>query len=252
MTQIHPSAVIDKNAQLADGVVIGPNCVIDAGVSIGDGTILEANVVINGNVAIGRNNQFFPNCVIGCCPQVLRLTPDTKIGGLSIGNRNVIREQATIHPGIHPDSLTRIGSDNFLMVSVHIGVATLGNLVATAIVSRIGLRRLVYFSFVLMSIGLGGAALAPSLPALFVAQICIGLSQGVSYPVLMGMSIQHVADANRTTAMGLHQAVYAIGMFSGPWLSGILADAMGIQPMFGITALACLLLSVLVARRLVE
>jgi DHA1 family multidrug resistance protein-like MFS transporter len=60
--------------------------------------------------------------------------------------------------------------------------------------------------------------------------------------VLMGMSIQRVADAERATAMGLHQAVYAIGMFSGPWLSGILADAMGIQPMFGVTAAACLAL----------
>ena len=40
--------------------------------------------------------------------------------------------------------------------------------------------------------------------------------------------------------MGLHQAVYAIGMFAGPWLSGILADAMGIRPMFGVTAFACL------------
>jgi MFS family permease len=99
---------------------------------------------------------------------------------------------------------------------------------------------------------LGGAALAPSLPALFVSQFCIGLAQGISYPVLMGMSIQHVADANRTTAMGLHQAVYAIGMFSGPWLSGTLADAMGIQPMFGVTAFACLLLSVFATRWLTD
>ena len=121
MTQIHPSAVIDKDAQLADDVVVGPNCFIGAGVSIGAGTILEANVVISGNVTIGLNNQFFPNCVIGCCPQVLRLNPGTEIGGLSIGDGNVIREQVTIHPGIHPGSLTKIGSDNFLMVSVHIG-----------------------------------------------------------------------------------------------------------------------------------
>jgi len=121
MTQIHPSAVIDKDAQLADDVIVGPNCVVGAGVSIGTGTILNANVVIIGNVTIGRNNQFFPNCVIGCRPQVLRLTSETEIGGLTIGDGNVIREQVTIHPGIHPGSLTKIGSDNFLMVSVHIG-----------------------------------------------------------------------------------------------------------------------------------
>jgi UDP-N-acetylglucosamine acyltransferase len=121
MTQIHPSAVIHQDAQLADDVIVGPNCVIGADVSIGAGTILEANVVISGKVTIGRNNQFFPNCVIGCRPQVLRLTAETEIGGLAIGDGNMIREQVTIHPGIHPGALTTIGSDNFLMVSVHIG-----------------------------------------------------------------------------------------------------------------------------------
>jgi len=139
-----------------------------------------------------------------------------------------------------------------MLVSMHIGVVTLGNLVATAIVNRIGARRLVTLSFVLASAGLGGAALASSLSLLFVAQVCIGLSQGTVYPVLMGMSIRHVADAERTTAMGLHQAVYAIGMFGGPWLSGILADAVGIQPMFGVTALTCLVVGLLVTRWLIE
>jgi DHA1 family multidrug resistance protein-like MFS transporter len=63
----------------------------------------------------------------------------------------------------------------------------------------------------------------------------------------MGLSIQYVADAERTTAMGLHQAVYAIGMFGGPWLSGRLADAIGIRPTFGVTAFICLTLGLLVA-----
>jgi MFS family permease len=59
------------------------------------------------------------------------------------------------------------------------------------------------------------------------------------------MSIQHVAGPERTTAMGLHQAVYAIGMFVGPWLSGIFANALGLRPMLGITAGMCLVLGVL-------
>jgi MFS family permease len=66
----------------------------------------------------------------------------------------------------------------------------------------------------------------------------------------MGLGIQQVADAERTTAMGLHQAVYAIGMSGGPWLSGVLADAIGIQPMFGVTAFVCLVLGLLVTHRL--
>lgn len=63
---------------------------------------------------------------------------------------------------------------------------------------------------------------------------------GTGTPILMGMSIQKVQPSDRATAMGLHQGVYAIGMFAGPWLSGIMADAMGIQPMFAVTAGLCL------------
>jgi MFS family permease len=135
-----------------------------------------------------------------------------------------------------------------MLMSMHIGVVTLGNLLATAIVRRVGARRLVYLGFVLLSAGIGGAALAPSLSLIFVSQFCIGLAQGISYPVLMGLSIQYVADAERATAMGLHQAVYAIGMFGGPWLSGLLADAMGIRLTFGVTAFICLALGLLVTR----
>jgi MFS family permease len=133
---------------------------------------------------------------------------------------------------------------------VNISVALLGNLAATAIVNRTGARRLVYFSFVLLACGVGGVALANWLPILFIFQFCIGLAAGIAYPVLMGMSIRCVADDERTTAMGLHQAVYAIGMFTGPWVSGWLANAIGIRPTFGMTAFLCLTASLLVNRRL--
>ena len=132
------------------------------------------------------------------------------------------------------------------LLSLNIGVITVGNLLTSTIVNRLGARRLLYLSFVLQAIGIGGAALVPTLPWLFAAQICIGLSQSFGYPVMMGMSIEHVPDDKRTTAMGFFQAVYGIGMFAGPALSGVLADAMGIRPMFGVTALACLMVGLAV------
>ncbi|MHB0856721.1 MAG: MFS transporter [Anaerolineae bacterium] len=134
------------------------------------------------------------------------------------------------------------------LASLNIGVMSLGNLVATAAVRRTGARPMIYLGFVMSCLGTAGAALSPSIGALLAAAFVLGLSQGVSYPVLMGMSIEKVEDAQRTTAMGLHQAVYAIGMFAGPWMSGILADAMGIRPMFGVTAFAVLVLGVLGTR----
>jgi MFS family permease len=139
-----------------------------------------------------------------------------------------------------------------LLSSLNIGVLTLGNLLATAIVKRLGAQRLVYLSFVLLSLGIGLAALAPSLVLLFAAQLFIGLSQGIVAPVLMGMSIRYVVEAERTTAMGLHQSVYAVGMFAGPAVSGVLAKALGIRPMFGVTAFFCLALGLFATRWLTE
>ena len=55
----------------------------------------------------------------------------------------------------------------------------------------------------------------------------------------MGLSIERVDRGHRSTAMGIHQAVYAIGMFVGPSVGGVLADAMGIRAMFVIIAIFC-------------
>ncbi|MEJ2209061.1 MAG: MFS transporter [Anaerolineae bacterium] len=134
------------------------------------------------------------------------------------------------------------------LVSLHIGVFTLGGLLAATLSNRFGARRMVYAGFVMLAAGSAGAALAPALPYVFVVQFFLGLGLGISYPVLMGLSIRHVDDTQRTTAMGLHQAVYAVGMFAGPWLSGILADAVGLRPMLGITAAGCLALSLALIR----
>ena len=122
------------------------------------------------------------------------------------------------------------------LLSMNIGVFTVGNLAATTLSNRVGARRLVFVGVTLLACGAVIAALAPNLIVIFVAQFLIGLAQGATYPVLMGLSIRHVDDAKRSTAMGLHQSVYAIGMFAGPAVSGVVADAIGIRPMLGVTA----------------
>ena len=137
-----------------------------------------------------------------------------------------------------------------LLVSLDLVCMTLGSLAANFTARRIGGRRLVYGSFAILAAGAAGAAMSQSLRLLFVSQALIGLGTGISYSVLMGMSIEHVVDTERTTAMGLHQSVYAAGMFAGPWLGGLLASAMGIRPMFAATAAASLALGLLGTRLL--
>ncbi len=137
-----------------------------------------------------------------------------------------------------------------LLVSMHIALMTVMSLVTAAIVERVGARRLAGITFLLQSAGIGLAAFAPSLALVFAAQFALGVAQGLGYSVLMGLSIRDVDDSERTTAMGLHQSVYALGMFAGPWLSGLLADALGLRPMFGITAAAFLVVPLALVRLL--
>lgn len=139
-----------------------------------------------------------------------------------------------------------------LFTTLNLICYTTGNLAATTAVRWFGAQRMAYFSFIAAFIGVITAALAPSLGVLMAAQICLGLAIGTAYPVLMGLSIVHVGEQERATAMGLHQAIYAIGMFAGPWLSGIVAQGIGIRPMFGVTAFGAVVLGILGTRLLIE
>lgn len=121
MAKVHPTAIVGKRVHLDEDVVIGPYCVVGDGVSIGAGTVLDAHVVIADGVTIGRDNQLYPSCVIGCRPQVMGLDPGVKLGGLVIGDRNVIREYVTIHPSKYEGAVTEIGDDNLIMINAHIG-----------------------------------------------------------------------------------------------------------------------------------
>ncbi|AQT67337.1 Acyl-[acyl-carrier-protein]--UDP-N-acetylglucosamine O-acyltransferase [Anaerohalosphaera lusitana] len=118
---IHPTAVIEDSARLGDNVTVGPNCYIDKDAVIGDNTVMDANVIIGKSVKLGSGNTLFANSVVGRPPQLLGWTEEQKVGQLEIGDNNTIRENVTIHPSMHPGELTKIGSDNLIMVGVHIG-----------------------------------------------------------------------------------------------------------------------------------
>jgi MFS family permease len=123
-----------------------------------------------------------------------------------------------------------------LIMTLNIAANTAANLFATFIANRGGRRSLLYGSFAVFAGGAMLAAFARSVPILFVSTVVMGLANGLFFPILLGLSIQRVDAAHRSTAMGIHQAVYAVGMFTGPWIGGILADAVGIRAMFAIVA----------------
>ena len=118
---IHPTAVIASSAQIGSNVTVGPYTVVDAGAVIGDNTILDTHVVIGKNVKMGAGNRVLAGAVIGRPPQILGFDDDTKIGGLQIGDNNVMREYVTVHPSMFPNENTIIGNGNLLMINVHLG-----------------------------------------------------------------------------------------------------------------------------------
>lgn len=112
---IHPTAIVDKNAVIADDVTIGAYSIIDAHVTIGEGTVIGAHAIIHGKTTIGKNNTFHSHCVIGDTPQDLKFNGQPS--ELIIGDGNTIREFTTIHRGTQS---TIIGNDNLLMAYSHV------------------------------------------------------------------------------------------------------------------------------------
>ena len=116
---IHPQAIIDPSAKIADDVSIGPFSIIGADVEIGAGTWVGPHVVINGPTKIGKDNRIFQFASVGEKPQDLKF--DDEPTELIVGDRNTIREYCTLHRGTPGGgNVTRIGSDNLFMVSSHV------------------------------------------------------------------------------------------------------------------------------------
>ncbi|UYG08189.1 acyl-ACP--UDP-N-acetylglucosamine O-acyltransferase [Halomonas sp. M4R1S46] len=117
---IHPTAIVDPGARLADDVEVGPFTVIGADVEIGAGSHIGPHVVVKGPTVLGARTRVFQFASVGEDCQ------DKKYAGeptrLVMGDDNVIREGVTLHRGTVQDrGETRIGSRNLFMAYVHVG-----------------------------------------------------------------------------------------------------------------------------------
>lgn len=118
--KIHPSAVVDPRAELADDVEVGPLAVIEAGVRLGAGCVVRGHAHLVGSVVMGEGCEVGHGAVIGADPQDLGF--DRRIpSGVVVGSGNRFREHVTIHRSTLEGGSTRIGNDNFLMVACHLG-----------------------------------------------------------------------------------------------------------------------------------
>jgi UDP-N-acetylglucosamine acyltransferase len=118
--KIHPTAIVDSDAKIDQGVEIGPFSIIGPRVTIGEKTIVQSHVVIEGEVAIGSGNSIGHGAIIGAPPQDVSFSSERKTK-VEIGDDNIIREYCTIHRGSPDGSATKIADKNFLMAGAHVG-----------------------------------------------------------------------------------------------------------------------------------
>ncbi len=120
MATIHPTAIVDPRAELADDAQVGPGCIVEGLVRIGPGSRLIANVYLRGPVSIGAANTIYPFACVGFEPQHQHYDTAHEGPGVVIGDHNRLREGVTIHSATGPRA-TSVGDRNFLMANSHVG-----------------------------------------------------------------------------------------------------------------------------------
>jgi MFS family permease len=138
-----------------------------------------------------------------------------------------------------------------LILSLHLAAFTLSNYVNSRLSSKVTIKKRVFLATLVFSLGNILAAIAPSTFWLYIIGIISGLGFGILQSTFIGLSILKVDISQRSTALGFHQSLYSLGIFIGPWIGGVLADNVGIDIMFGIISLFCLI-GLLIVSKLIK
>lgn len=116
--KISPLAIIDKSAEIEEGVEILPYVIVGKKVFIGKNTIIYPFSLIAEGTVIGPSNKIYQGVIIGLPPLDLKYKGEkTRV---IIGKGNIIREYTTIHKATGIGEETKIGDYNFIMAYCHI------------------------------------------------------------------------------------------------------------------------------------
>jgi UDP-N-acetylglucosamine acyltransferase len=118
LTTIHPTAIVDRGARLADDVSVGPFSIIEKDVEIGERTRIQSHVLIANGARIGKNCQIHHGAVVSSIPQDLKFTGEDTV--LEIGDNTVIREYCDLNRGTRERGKSIIGEGCFIMAYVHV------------------------------------------------------------------------------------------------------------------------------------
>lgn len=114
----HPTAIIEKGAQLDENVSVGAYAYIGADVKIGKGSAIHHHATVDGATTLGQNNEVWSYAYIGGKTHDLKFKGGKP--GLKIGSHNVFREYVTIHCGTDDGDFTLLGDHNVILAYSHV------------------------------------------------------------------------------------------------------------------------------------
>lgn len=117
-TLIHPTAIIEKGANIGNEVTIEPYAVIKSSATLHDRVVIKAHAYIDGNTTIGEGTVIYPLTSIGTKPQDLKYRGEKTY--VQIGKNCEIREFVTINASCQENSVVSIGDNCLIMASCHI------------------------------------------------------------------------------------------------------------------------------------
>ncbi|MBI4544026.1 MAG: acyl-ACP--UDP-N-acetylglucosamine O-acyltransferase [Gemmatimonadetes bacterium] len=116
--EVHPTAIVDRGAELGADVVVGPYSIVGPNVLIGAGTRLGAHVLIERDTRIGEGCAIHYGAVLGTDPQDLKYAGEATL--LTVGDRTVVREYATLNRGTAARGVTEVGCNCLIMAYAHV------------------------------------------------------------------------------------------------------------------------------------
>lgn len=116
--RIHPTAVIDAGAELADDVEVGPWAYIGPHCTVGAGSVIHMRATLEERVHLAERVTVGIGSVLGGAPQDLKFKGEETT--VEIGEGTTIREYATVNRGTSESQKTSVGKGCFLMSYVHL------------------------------------------------------------------------------------------------------------------------------------
>ena len=117
-SDIHPAAIISRDAQLGAGVKVGAFAIVGDGCVLGDNCVISPHAVLERNVHLANEVRVGVGSVLGGDPQDLKFKGEETT--VEVGEGTVIREYATINRGTAQSMKTTVGRGCFIMSYVHL------------------------------------------------------------------------------------------------------------------------------------